>query len=255
MTSEKIKFYVSGDGKPFLLIHPLGLDHHIWDFCLEDFAGNRSVFTYDLPGHGSTPVPNERYEISDLSDELYDSLQAQGIDKIDCLGLSIGGMILQDLASKHSELIDKLILVDTTYKYSTDWQKNWAMRANIARTEGLAGMLEQFLGAFFTADYLANENETTQYCRDSLLNINTEGYAKACEALSACNLEEQVHLIHAETLILCGDQDNPLFIDAAKWLYANISESNLEWLQGAQHLAPLEKKETFIRNVLDFLNS
>ena len=255
MTTEKIEFYASGDGKPFLLIHPLGLDHCIWDFCIEDFAKNRKVLTYDLPGHGLSPVPNEKYDISDLSDQLYNSLQSQGIDSIDCLGLSIGGMILQDLASKHSELVDKLILVDTTYKYSKDWQKNWAMRASIARTEGLAGMLEQFLGAFFTTDYLANENETIQYCRDSLLNISTEAYAKACEALSACNLEEKVNSIHAETLILCGDQDNPLFIDAAKWLNTNISESKLEWLKGAQHLDPLEKKETFIGNVTDFLNS
>ena len=68
--SDQIVFNSIGSGKPLLLIHPLGLDHHIWDFCIEDFAKIRRVITYDLPGHGINAVPEERYEIEDLSKDL-----------------------------------------------------------------------------------------------------------------------------------------------------------------------------------------
>jgi pimeloyl-ACP methyl ester carboxylesterase len=54
--SDQIVFNSIGSGKPLLLIHPLGLDHHIWDFCIEDFAKIRTVITYDLPGHGASSV-------------------------------------------------------------------------------------------------------------------------------------------------------------------------------------------------------
>ena len=149
--SDQIVFNSIGSGKPLLLIHPLGLDHHIWDFCLEDFSEIRTVITYDLPGHGTNSVPNESYGIEDLSSNLYQALQESQIEKIDCLGLSIGGMILQVLASSHSHLVEKLILVDTTYKYSKEWQDNWATRATAAREHGLENMIEQFLAAFFTS--------------------------------------------------------------------------------------------------------
>ena len=111
--SDQIVFNSIGSGKPLLLIHPLGLDHHIWDFCIEDFAKIRRVITYDLPGHGQNSVPEQGYKIEDLSADLCQALETNEIGKIDALGLSIGGMILQDLASRKAQLVEKLILVNT----------------------------------------------------------------------------------------------------------------------------------------------
>ena len=253
--SDQIVFNSIGSGKPLLLIHPLGLDHHIWDFCIEDFAKIRRVITYDLPGHGMNTVPEERYEIEDLSKDLCEALEANQIGRIDALGLSIGGMILQDLASRNTQLVEKLILVDTTYKYTKEWQDNWSTRASMARENGLESMIEQFLPAFFTKNFLNENNDCIEYCRKTLLQMNGEGYAKACEALSDCNLEDRVHLIESDTLILCGDQDNPLFKDAAAWLGDQISESKMHWLTNAQHLAPLEQQKSFIDKVYDFLEA
>lgn len=85
--------------------------------------------------------------------------------------------------------------------------------------------------------------------------MNGEGYAKACEALSDCNLEDRIHMIESKTLILCGDQDNQLFKDAALWLNDQIVETKIHWLANAQHLAPLEQKEIFIEIVSDFLEN
>ena len=252
--SSKIKFNTFGSGKPLVLIHPLGLDSHIWDFCIEEISKTRFIMTYDLPGHGNSSLPKESYQIKDLSLDLYESLKEHKIDQIDCLGLSIGGMILQDLASNHQGFIDRLILVDTTYKYTPEWKENWSTRAAIARNEGLEKMIDQFLPAFFSEAFLIQNNEAIDYCRRTLLRMNGEAYAKACEALSACNLENEVDQIRSETLILCGDQDNILFKDAAVWLENEIQNSKLSWLKDAQHLSPLEKQDEFIDKVLEFLN-
>ena len=253
--SDQIVLNITGSGKPLLLIHPLGLDHHIWDFCIEDFSKIRTVITYDLPGHGTNIVPEQSYKIEDLSKDLGHALEVNQIEKIDALGLSIGGMILQDLASKNKQLVEKLILVDTTYKYTKEWQENWSTRASVAREDGLESMIEQFLPAFFTKNFLDQKNESIEYCRKTLLQMNGEGYAKACEALSDCNLEDRIHMIESKTLILCGDQDNQLFKDAALWLNDQIVETKIHWLANAQHLAPLEQKEIFIEIVSDFLEN
>jgi pimeloyl-ACP methyl ester carboxylesterase len=248
-----INFHIEGNGSPLVLIHPLGLDHRLWEHCVSDLAEHRTLITFDLPGHGASPVPDNNYSIEDISKSLLESLRIAHIDKADFLGLSIGGMILQHFASVNAPMVEKLILVDTTFKYSKDWQLNWAERARISREEGLDGMLEKLLEAFFTAEYLKKGSEDIDYCREVISRMPGEGYALACEALSRCNLERSVNSITSETLILCGDQDNDLFKNATLWLAQNIPNSQYEWLSPAQHLSPLECKVDFLKIVRRFL--
>ena len=251
--NSPIKLYIKGKGHPLVLIHPLGLDHRIWDYCVGDLAEHRTLITFDLPGHGLSPVPDINYSIEDISKSLLESLSLAHIDKADFLGLSIGGMILQHFASVNAAMVDKLILVDTTFKYSKDWQRNWTERARISREKGLESMLEKLLEAFFTAEYLKKGSADINYCREVISRMSGESYALACEALSRCNLEKSVNSITSETLILCGDQDNDLFKDATLWLAQNIPNSQYEWLSPAQHLSPLERKVDFLKVVRTFL--
>ena len=251
--NSPIKFYIKGKGRPLVLIHPLGLDHRLWDYCIGDLAEHRTLITFDLPGHGLSPVPDNNYSIEDISKNLLESLRLADIDKADFLGLSIGGMILQHFASVNASMVEKLILVDTTFKYSKDWQLNWTERARISREEGLENMLEKLLEAFFTEDYLRKGSEDIDYCRDVISKMSGEGYALACEALSRCNLEKSASAITSQTLILCGDQDNDLFKDATLWLSQNIPHSQYEWLAPAQHLSPLERRVDFLKIVRKFL--
>ena len=248
-----INFHIEGKGSPLVLIHPLGLDHRIWDYCVGDLAEHRTLITFDLPGHGLSPVPDNNYSIEDISKSLLESLSLAHIDKADFLGLSIGGMILQHFASVNASMVDKLILVDTTFKYSKDWQLNWTERARISREKGVEGMLEKLLEAFFTAEYLKKGSEDIDYCKEVISRMSGESYALACEALSRCNLEQSARAITSETLILCGDQDNDLFKDATLWLAQNIPNSQYEWLSPAQHLSPLECKVDFLKIVRQFL--
>ena len=251
--NSPINFYIKGKGRPLVLIHPLGLDHRLWDYCVDDLVEHRTLITFDLPGHGLSPVPDNNYSIEDISKNLLESLRLVDIDKADFLGLSIGGMILQHFASVNASMVEKLILVDTTFKYSKDWQLNWTERARISREEGLENMLEKLLEAFFTEDYLRKGSEDIDYCRDVISKMSGEGYALACEALSKCNLEKSASAITSQTLILCGDQDNDLFKESTLWLSQNIPHSQYEWLAPAQHLSPLERRVDFLKIVRKFL--
>ena len=251
--NSPIKLYIKGKGHPLVLIHPLGLDHKLWDYCVSDLAEHRTLITFDLPGHGLSPVPDINYSIEDISNSLYESLSLAHIDKADFLGLSIGGMVLQHFASLNAAMVEKLILVDTTFKYSKDWQRNWTERAKISREEGLESMLEKLLEAFFTPEYLNKGSADIDYCREVISRMSGEGYALACEALSRCNLEKSATAITSETLILCGDRDNDLSRDATLWLSQKIPNSQYEWLSPAQHLSPLERKVDFLKVVRTFL--
>ncbi len=56
-------------------------------------------------------------------------------------------------------------------------------------------------------------------------------------------------------MVVCGSEDIPEFIEAAKWLHAQIGGSMLEWLSPARHCSILEQPEAFNRLCRNFLAS
>ena len=71
------------------------------------------VVRIDNRGTGWSRSAPRPYTIGDLADDARDVLRACGIDRAAVLGLSMGGMIAQELAIRHREMVDKLVLVGT----------------------------------------------------------------------------------------------------------------------------------------------
>ena len=251
--NNEIHFYTHGQGHPIIFIHSLGLDHNLWNFCIEELSTVAQTLTYDLPGHGINPPPEYPYNIEDLSSDLIKALKRNKISKASFVGLSIGGMVAQHLAAHNPDVVEKLILIDTTTKYSQEWKKNWAQRASIARSQGVSTMKEKLLEAFFTPDFLSHNSSEIKYCRSVINSMSDEGYALACEALALANTENYAPLIDSDTLIMCGREDNILFKEAVSWLDENIKKTQVEWLSPAQHVSPLERQEDFIEHLRTFL--
>ncbi|HEX7927790.1 MAG TPA: alpha/beta hydrolase, partial [bacterium] len=67
------------------------------------------------------------------------------------------------------------------------------------------------------------------------------------------DLRDLAPRIKAPTLVICGDQDIPSFVDAAKWLGSTIHGAQLEWLSPAKHASPMEHPEAFLKAVDRFL--
>ena len=242
-----------GEGEPLVLLHCLGVDHHFWDFTAPLQSGF-AIYRYDLPGHGTSAVPNTGYDILDLSDQLAAILRGQNITRANIAGISLGGLIAQDFAARHPDLVSRLILIDTTPSYTEALRTMWAQRAATARAQGVATMIDSLLPIWFSADAIENDIDGVRYVRAALAGCNGEGYALACEALARADLRELAPRIKAPTLVICGDDDIPSFLDAARWLGDTIAGAELSWLSGARHASVLEKPQDAVGLMRAFLS-
>lgn len=95
----------------FIPHYRAGMDH--WDPIITDsFAGDREVILFDGRGiAGSEGEPRETIE--EMADDIAAFIRAIGVDKVDALGFSVGGMQVQELTLRHSELVRKLLLLGT----------------------------------------------------------------------------------------------------------------------------------------------
>src|SRR4029077_8524806 len=145
------------------------------------------------------------------------------------------------------------ILIDTTPRYSDELRRMWDERAATARTAGVATMVPALLAIWFSAAALARDDPGVRYVRETLARCPGEGYALACEALRAADLRALAQRIAARTLVVCGDDDIPSFLEAARWLAAEIPQAELAWIEGAKHASVLEQPDEALRLMRSFL--
>jgi 3-oxoadipate enol-lactonase len=252
LDTKSITLHRHGSGPPLILLHCLGVDLHFWDFA-GDLSRDFTLNSYDLPGHGTSAVPQSGYRIEDLSDQLAELLRRNGIARAHIAGISLGGLIAQCLAATRPEMVDHLVLIDTTPRYTDELRAMWADRAASARGAGVSALVDGLLRIWFTQASVAENTAAVSYVRSALQRSPAEGYALACEALAAADLRPLADKITAATLVICGDDDIPSFLDSARWLAANIKGAQLEWIAKAKHASVLEHPDQALVILRKFL--
>lgn len=251
--ARSVTLHRTGDGPPLVLLHCLGVDHGLWRIALAGMERDRSLLAYDFPGHGASALPAAPYGIADLSAQLAAILDRAGIARAAVVGISLGGLVAQHFAARFSARVDRLVLIDTTPRYTDELRKMWAVRAAQARQDGVKSLIPGLLEIWFTPAFVARNPPEVRYVRNTLEKCSGEGYARACEALAAADLRALAAMIAAPTLVVCGEQDIPSFLDAAHWLHGNIAGSKLAWLAPARHASILEQPDAFRQTLRDFL--
>ena len=252
INTQSISLQRRGSGPPLVLLHCLGVDHHFWDFA-EDLARDFTLISYDLPGHGRSPVPAGAYTIEDLSAQLAELLARHKIARAHVAGISLGGLIAQHFAATKPDMVDRLTLIDTTPRYTDELRAMWAERAATARSAGVKALVDGLLKIWFTPQSVADDTKAVRYVRTTLQKSSGEGYALACEALAEADLRTAAARITAPTLVICGDGDIPSFLDSARWLASNINGARLEWIGKARHASVIERPYEALAIMREFL--
>jgi 3-oxoadipate enol-lactonase len=249
-----VEIHRRGTGPAVILLHCLGVDHRLWDIAAPDLSNAFETVSYDFAGHGATPVPQAGYSIEDLAEQLAEIVHAQSPGKAHVCGISLGGLVAQRFAARYPELVDRLVLVDTTPCYTGEMQAVWRERAATARQRGVSMMIDHLLQVWFTPAFIAANGAAVAYVRKCFEAASGEGYALACEALAAADLRPILGSIAAPTLVVCGREDLPSFIEAAHLLSREIGKAELLWLEPARHASILEQPKDFMSALLPFLN-
>jgi 3-oxoadipate enol-lactonase len=105
----QINYEIYGQGGPLLLIMGFGLPGMAWLPALPFLAGFRCIY-FDNRGTGNSDKPAGPYTIGEMADDASNLLVALGISKARVYGISMGGMIAQELALRHPEQVEKMVL-------------------------------------------------------------------------------------------------------------------------------------------------
>lgn len=101
------------DGPLLVLVHGFGDSHFSWEGWVARLGDRYRVITVDLPGHGLTRAPEGYVASADGFADLIDALAAkQSLPKFAIAGNSMGGGVAWQVAVRHPDRVNGLILVD-----------------------------------------------------------------------------------------------------------------------------------------------
>ena len=231
-------------GAPALvLINALGTDFRIWDAAAAILSQRFRVIRYDKRGHGLSEAGPDRYDMADYARDLSTLVDHVGLARATVVGLSIGGLVAQELYRQRPRLFDALVLADTAAKVGTD--ESWDARAAAVERGGLEAIADAVLQGWFTADFRAHRSEELAGVRAMLTRTPKRGYLAACGALKRADLRPHLGAIAVPTLCLVGEDDGSTPVALVRETAAAIRGSRFEVVRRAAHLANLEQAEAF----------
>lgn len=240
-------------GKPLVLLsNSLMSDHSMWDANVPALKDRYQLLRYDTRGHGQTTVTPGPYSISQLADDAVGLLDALGIGKAHIMGLSMGGMIAQQIGARYSERVLSLLLCDTASEMPP--RSMWEERFAIARSQGIAGLVDGTIKRWFTPAFIDRAPEQIAKVRKMILATPVEGYLNCASAVRDMAQTTMLLKIKAPTLVMTGRLDPACTVDQSTVLHRMIDTSKMVVLEDAAHLSNIEQPEAFNRAICDFLD-
>lgn len=108
-----IYYEIHGKGAYLLLISGLGGSTKSWTHQIPYFKKFFTVIIFDNIGSGLSSKPDEPYSITMLAEDTVGLLEAIKVDRVYVLGISMGGLIAQEIAINYPEKVQGLVLVNT----------------------------------------------------------------------------------------------------------------------------------------------
>jgi pimeloyl-ACP methyl ester carboxylesterase len=251
-------YYVeAGRGEPLVLVMGLGGDHLAWGFQFPVFSERYRVIAFDNRGAGQTDVPDHPYTTRMMADDTVRLMDALGIERAHVLGVSLGGMIAQEIALTHPARTQSVQL------HCTLGRPDHYLKAQIetARHQRRTLTLEEavraaYLWLFAPATYNERPEFVEAMVQNALANphpMSLTGFLRQCDAVHVHDALDRVGAIRCPTLVSVADSDILVPPRFSRELAARIPGAAFRLIEGAAHGYFWERPEAFNQMCLDFL--
>jgi pimeloyl-ACP methyl ester carboxylesterase len=259
LSSLEVFYADRGTGDPVLFLNGLSGDHLYWAAQLRAFGRKFHALAPDNRDVGQTRHPGQPYSVADLADDTAGLLRRLDLAPAHVIGLSMGGMIAQELALRAPERVRSLVLADTLAR-SDDW-----FRGTLTTFEKIRRQVAD-TPAFFDAILpwwvswrFFEGSERITWLR-WLLQQNPhpqplEGFLRQLDAMRRFDAWDRVHAIRCPVLVLAGEDDYVCPLRYSEQLRDRIPGARLAVLPQVGHAPPVENAALFQQQVTAFLES
>lgn len=249
----RLHYSVTGpeNGPAVVFAHALGTDLRIWDGVLAHLPPEVRILRYDLRGHGLSSAPEGPYYMGDLVEDAAKLMEHVGMKDAVFVGLSLGGVIAQGLASERLDLLRAVVLSHTAAKIGT--HQIWHQRVHQVEENGIGAVAEATLERWFARGTRRDRPLLVEAVGTMLRRSPLTGYLGCMEALSETDLVESTARLRLPALGIASSEDGSTPADLVRETLDSIPGSKFELMRRTGHLACVEDPEGYAALVTKFL--
>ena len=254
----RFSYEAAGDGtlRPLIFLHGIGGAARAWRGQIEAFGKDYRAVAWDMPGYGSS-APISTVTIATLAEALEDFLQKIGALEPVLVGHSIGGMIVLHWLTRNPCAASAVVLAQTSPAFGRrdgDWQKSFieARLGPLDRGETMASLAPALVRELVGDD---PDLAGLDVARDCMASVPVATYRATLMALLGFDQRETLKEIKVPTLVLSGTRDNNAPAPMMAKMASFIPSATYVELEGAGHLANLERPRAFNAALDQFLRA
>jgi len=251
----KLHYERHGDaGDPLLLVMGLGSPLEFWEFQTPVLARSHRVCIYDNRGVGRSDRPAGPYDVRTLARDAVAVLDACGFGRAHVVGLSMGGMIAQELAIRHSDRVGALVLAATYAKPDDNVKASVTPGGFDPRALEPKQIFKIMMSMVLSAEFMTRERDWLRATRDRILPmVSVEGFIAQMAAVMGHDATAELCRIEAPTLVMKPAAALLIPPRASDELARAIPGARLLTFDNGSHGFNVEQADKFNRAVLDFL--
>lgn len=239
------------EGPWVVAVQGLGYARWGWGPLVDLLAADHRVLLLDNRGIGASDVPAGPYDAATMAEDVVAVMDDAEVERAHVVGLSLGGMIAQELAIRHPERVDRLALVATSPGGDAAYPMPEATVALLGEVASLPPeeALERLVANAFSAAAAQDRPELVRAIVE-LRQANPQdpaGWQAQAAAGTTYDGGGRQGRISAPTLVVHGDQDRVLDPRNAPLLADLIDDAEVAMIPGGGHLLPFERPEELAR--------
>ncbi|MFD1159098.1 alpha/beta fold hydrolase [Roseovarius aestuarii] len=249
------EYTVQGDGPPLFLIHGIGAARNTWAKALPVLTPHFTVITYDLRGHGASPMPRGEFGLDEMVNDLERVREQTGFESAHFAGHSLGGMIGPAYALKYPERVKSLGLLSTAaFRTEDDSAKVWGV-VRAMEEKGIPQVLSTLTDRWFTDGFIVAHGDVVERRLKQVVDTDPDVFLNVFRIYAGTEMAPWLHEVTAPSLVLTGENDGGCNPRLNRQIDAALPNSELMILPDLKHSLLLEAGDQVAAHLVRFINA
>ena len=248
-------YSITGSGPPLFLTHGIGAAEDAWRFMIPTLAKYFTVVTYDLRGHGKSPVTHKNFTLDELVLDLEKIREKTKFEKAYFAGHSLGGMIAPAYAVKFPQHTISVGLLSTVAGRSEeDSKKVWSV-IHAMEKNGIEKTLSTLTNRWFTDEFIKNKPDLVERRLKQVVDTDPEVFLNVFKIYANTEMFPWLKNISKPCLLLTGENDTGCSPKHNEKMSNEIKDSKLIILPKYKHSFLIEAPNEVAKNIINFFSN
>jgi 3-oxoadipate enol-lactonase len=253
VSAVEVSYQITGQGPALYLVHGIGARKTTWNELVDGLKDQFTCITYDLRGHGQSPVAATPYSLDDLVSDLEALRQKLGHQSIHIAGHSLGGMIGPAYARAYPQHTLSVGLLSTAAGRTEDDLAKLKAVGDAMEQQGIAETLGTFVTRWFTDTFMDAHPELIEARLQQVRDTPADVFLSVFWIYATTEMAPWLHEIKCPCLVLTGEFDGGCNPRLNRFIHEQLPDSQLVILEDLKHSLMIEASDRVLPHLREFL--